>query len=715
MRPLVLLLILAACSVHATAPEAPMSSTAVPSPPPTPPPTRAEDVRETLFGVEVADPWRWLEPGDDAEVQDWQRAHTEVTRARLRALPQRRWLAARFQHLWRYDDESVPTPCLRSERVWVSTRRADQDKWVLRLRERADATEARVILDPNTWDETETLAGTWASPDCRYLAYGVARGGDENAVVRVLDLETMEHLPDQLTGWMHSIVAWKHDNSGFYYSSRPEKGSVPEGEEHYWHRAAWHPLGTDGTSDVVVHGHDEVKEYFHWVTVSEDGRWALLQRGRFDKTDALLVDLQDPEAEPVEVVAGLEHDHDIQIVEDRLLIVTDDGAPRRRVMVASVAEPGRASWTELVAEQEDTLQYVSATAGRLLAVYQRDTWTRIAVYDLDGTEQGSIELPAQGTAGVWGSWAREQTWVSFSSYAHPSTVYTWTPGGGLELYKESPLDIDPSGIVAEQTFYTSKDGTRVPMFLVHHRDASPDGDQPVLLTAYGGFNVSLLPGFTTVYAVWLEAGGVVAIPNLRGGGEYGRAWHEAGMRAQKQNVFDDFLAAAEHLIALGWTRPEKLAIRGGSNGGLLVAAAMTQRPDLFRAVSCEVPLTDMIRYHRFGFANIWEQEYGNALDAELFPHLLAYSPYHRVQPDTDYPALLATGSVNDARTDPVHARKFFAAVQASTGRGPDGERPVLLLVEDDSGHHGGVTIDTQVDQYADRMAFLMEQLGMRAP
>lgn len=679
------------------------------------PPLRAQDLVETLHGVRVADPFRWLEPSDAAEVRAWQEAWTAIAAERLGRLPQRSWLASRLEQLWRYDDLTPDSPCLRSERRWYATKRADQDKWALWQREEPDA-EGRLVLDPNTWERTQTLGGSWSSPDGRYLAYGVARGGDENPVLRVLDLETGQHLPDRFRGWKQGTVSWRHDNSGFYYASKPLPGEVPGGEEHYWHRVWWHPLGTDGSQDVVVFEDPKVKEHYHGAQVSEDGQWLVLTRTRFQKSEIFLQDLW-AGGEPVPVATGFDADYQAWVVGSRVLLLTDRDAPRYRVLSASVHAPGREHQVELIPEHpDDTLSGLAPVGGRLYVVYQHAAHTRIDVRELSGAFSHALPLPGIGTASVSGFWSKPEVRVSYQSFATPPCEYRYNPDTRqLDLVHRAPIALDVSRMVVEQVWYSSKDGTAVPMFLVHRDDVVQHGDNPVFLTGYGGFNVSRNPVFATTYALWVEAGGVLAMPNLRGGGEFGAAWHEAGMREGKQRVFDDFIAAAEWLIDKGWTRPSRLAIAGGSNGGLLVAAALVQRPDLFRAVLCQVPLADMLRFHLFGIANIWTPEYGSPDDPEMFPYLRAYSPYHNVPDGLDAPAVLVTASLNDARTDPAHARKMFARLVQATGRGPEDPRPILLKVLSDSGHHGGVTLDDQIAQTADHLAFVMDQVGMSAP
>ncbi|HCP44629.1 MAG TPA: hypothetical protein DIU15_01130, partial [Deltaproteobacteria bacterium] len=675
------------------------------------------------------DPYRWMEDASRDDVGAWTTQRNAVFGAYTDGLTQREWLYDRFQHLWRYDDESTPEPCLLSDRVIYKTKKAEDDKWVVHMREGQDG-DSRVLLDPNTWEATEALANFSPSPDCRYAAFGKTVAGNEDPVIRVMDLDTLEVLPDTLRGWKQRSVDWLHDNSGFFYTAKPLEGEVAEGEHQYWHRGWFHRLGTSPDQDQLVASDEEVKETWNGVYVSEDGKWAVRYRSLFNKTELWLhrlaagpppgVDSGEAPWNPVgtdpgmPIATGMDAQYWATVVEDRLIVHTDWEAGNYRAFSTPLDRPGREHWTELVPESSDRLSGLIPVDGHLYAVYLHNAATRIDVYSLAGEKLKEMKLPTIGSARVWGWWSQPGVWVSFSSFAHPSSVFTYdVQENELSLYKPSPIDIDPEGIAVEQVWYPSRDGTQVSMFVVHHEDAKKDGSVPFLLTGYGGFNVSLRPRFSTLYAVWIESGGAIAIPNLRGGGEYGRDWHEAGMLERKQNVFDDFIAAAEWLEAEGWTHRDRLAIAGGSNGGLLVSAAVTQRPELFQAVLCAVPLTDMVRFHHLGLANIWTEEYGSADDPEMFPHLLAYSPYHNAK-KADYPAILVTGSENDARTDPAHARKFAAAVRwADEDHGA--EEPILLSIQGDSGHRGAVTIDQSADQYSRNYGFLMEQIGLSTP
>jgi prolyl oligopeptidase len=676
-----------------------------------PPPTAKVSVEEDFHGTVLTDDYRWLEDAEADEVVAWTEAQHAYSAAIIDVLPQKEWLASRFNALWRYDDESVPQRVLEGERLFYYTKKKEDEKWVYVTREKEGA-EVVELLNPNTWPETETMAGVSPSRNGQYLAFGKAHGGDENPVIQVMVVATGEILPDKLRGWKQGVNSWLPDHSGFYYTCKPLEGDVPEGEHEYWHSVWLHKLGDDPEKDVKVFWDDEVKEYWHGAGVTEDGKYTTYYRSLFNANDLYFhkTGSDDP---MITLASGMENEYGALFVEDKILITTNEGAPRKMVYVTDVDHPERENWKVFLPEHEkDKLLGLSGIDGRLYATYSHNAYTQVKIYDLDGEFLRDLPLPTIGSGGANGRWSQPETWVYFSSFGYPSTTFKYHfEENELEVYRKFPVEVDVADVVADQVWYDSKDGTPVSMFIVHDKRMKLDGTNPCLLTGYGGFDVSMRPRFSTSALVWLEAGGCFAMPNLRGGGEYGREWHEAGMKEKKQNVFDDFIAAAEFLIGKGYTSSEKLAIRGGSNGGLLVGAATVQRPDLFRVVDCGVPLLDMVTYHRFGLANIWAEEYGSSDDPEQFKYLLEYSPYQNVKDDVKYPAFLVTGSENDARVDPLHARKMAARLQAAN----QGGGPVCLLIRDASGHGGGTTITTQIDQQAQEAAFLMHFLGMEAP
>jgi prolyl oligopeptidase len=674
------------------------------------PKTEKVPVTDTLHGTKLVDDYRWLEDAKDPKVQAWTADQEKLTRSLLEKLPQRGWLAARFEKLWRYDDESTPKRVLVGDRLFFSTKKAADEHWVFCTKEKEGAPTVE-LLNPNKWGEHDTLDFEVPSRDGKYVAYGRAKGGDENPVTHILEVATMKELPDTLLGWRQEVSAWLPDNSGFYYCAKPKKGEVPEGQEDYWHSAYFHKLGTAATEDRKVFSDEKNKELWHYVDVSEDGKYEFFFKSLFDKNEVSYrkAGSSDP---LVPIASGFDALYGPEEIEGKLFITTDWKAPRSRVMVTDADKPGREHWKEFIPEAKDNLQNIACVAGKIYASYLHDAYSLVKVYDLSGRFLRDLPFPTVGSGGVSGHWSQPEVWVHFSSFAYPPAVFKYDfQKNALNLYHKSPIPVDVSNVEAQQVFAASKDGTKVPVFLIHRKDMKRDGTTPCLLTGYGGFNISMTPRFSTLFTVWLEAGGAVAIACLRGGGEYGQDWHHGGWREKKQNVFDDFIAAGEWLVANKVTAPSKLAIEGGSNGGLLVGAALTQRPDLFKAVLCEVPLLDMVRYQKFGVANIWAEEYGGAEDPAMFKVLLGYSPYHRAKDGVKYPATLVVGSENDARVDPVHARKMVARLQAAD----KGQGPILLMIQRASGHGGGTTIKTQIEQTADTFAFLMDKVGMKAP
>jgi len=670
------------------------------------PKTEKIPVVDTLHGIAITDNYRWLENSEDPGAQAWLAKQESITHSIIDKLPQRKWLIQRFTKIWRYDDERTPRPVLGSTRLFFWAIKKEWERWAYYYRENENA-PAILLLDPNMWG-SKTLSYVQPSQDGRYIAFGTAEAGNEQTVIKIMDVNSKEILNDSLRGWRQRNVAWLHDNSGFYYSAYPLKGEVPDGEENYWCTVYFHRLGTPGSKDIKVFSHDSVREYYHAVDITEDGRYVLLYRGMFNKNEVYIKKVNDNKIIPL--ITSLDARYYVNIIDDKMIIWTDSLAPKGMVYIADVNDPQPDKWNILIPETNDNLSYVVPIAGHLFAVYSHNAYTIIKIFSIDGQYLKEIPLPTLGTAEIWGYWSTSDIWIQFSSFTFPRTTYKYVPESDeMIVYHRAPVDIDVANYMTEQVWYESKDGTRVSMFLILHRDAKRDKRNAVYLTGYGGFNLSMDPYFSTPYTLWLEAGGIVAIPNLRGGGEYGKEWHEAGMLEKKQNVFDDFIAAAEWLIYNDYTTREKLVIGGASNGGLLVGAVAVQRPELFKAVYCAVPLLDMLRYHKFGYANIWAEEYGSAEDPAQFSYLRKYSPYHNIINGTSYPAMLFVGSENDARCHPFHAMKMVARIQEAD---PDGE-PILLLVRKKSGHSGGTTITELIEQQAETWAFLMAQVRLK--
>jgi prolyl oligopeptidase len=679
--------------------------------PPAPPPTRAAAVAETLHGVEVADPYRWLEDGDSAEVRAWVEAQNAHTRALLDARPGRETTRARLGRLLAIG--TLGTPAVRGERLFYTRRDEGQDQPVLRVREGARG-EDRALVDPNRLSADGTVALDWWYPseDGALLAYGVSESGDEKSTLRVLKVATGEHLPDVIPHTRYCSLAWLPDGSGFYYTRYPAPGQVPEGEENYHRHVFFHRLGDDPARDGKIYGQERKPQDMIEISTSPEGRWLLLAvHEGWSRSDLYAMDLQAEGRPLVTVAQGIDALFGGEILGDTLYLLTNHEAPRYRLFAVDLRRPERVRWRLLIPQSDAVLTQVAhAAGGRMIAHYLKDASSRIRVHRADGSLEKEIRLPALGTvAGVSGRHDARHAFWGFSSFTVPPAVYRYdTTGGKVALWEQVKSGVDLSRLEVRQVFYPSRDGTRVSMFLVHRKGLRRDGANPTLLYGYGGFNVSETPEFSRSTVLWLERGGVYAVANLRGGGEYGEEWHRAGMRERKQNVFDDFIAAAEWLIRDRITRADRLAIYGGSNGGLLVGAALTQRPDLYRAVICAVPLLDMVRYHHFRIAKLWIPEYGSADHPDEFRWLHAYSPYHRVQDGVRYPAVLLTTAESDSRVDPMHARKMAARLQAAGAGG----RPVLLRTETRAGHGAGKPVSKLVDEATDNWTFLFWLLGM---
>jgi prolyl oligopeptidase len=673
------------------------------------PPAPLSDTTDLLHGEPIADPYRWLEDGESPETRAWTERQNALTETYLAAVPGRETIRRRLDDLLAIGALGVPEPV--TGRYFYLRRDGRQNQPVLYLRHGVHGAD-RVVLDPNALDAAGTTALDWYYPsdDGRLLAHGLSADGSEQSVLQVLDVDRGELLPDRIPGTRAADLAWLPDGSGFYYTRYPGAGRVPEGEEHYHRSIYFHALGTDPDHDPLVFK-PEQKEHWPGVSISPDGHWLLIGVARtFDQTDLYLVD-RVAGGPPAVVARDLPASFDGEVAHGRLFLRTNLDAPTYRLYLVDPARPARDGWREIVPPDPDAVLETVVVAGGTLALgYLRNACSRLRLTDLEGGRSREVTLPALGSLfGTGAEWDGHELFYGFSSYAIPPSVYRMDlDGGTTELWRRVEADVDPERFEVAQVRVRSRDGTPVTMFLVHRRDLVRDGRAPVYLTGYGGFNISMTPAFSRSLLLWLEQGGVVAVPNLRGGGEYGEGWHQEGMLGRKQNSFDDFIAAAEWLIAEGYTRPERLAAAGGSNGGLLMGAVLTQRPDLFRAVVIQVPLLDMLRYHRFLIARLWIPEYGSADDPEQFRWLRAYSPYHHVRDGERYPAVLLATAESDSRVDPLHARKMTARLQAATGS----DHPVLLRLESRAGHGAGKPLSKVLDELADTWTFVFSQLGV---
>jgi prolyl oligopeptidase len=673
------------------------------------PPTPTSDAAELLHGETIPDPYRWLEDGDSPATREWTEAQNSLTRAYLDAVPGRAGLHRRLDQLLAIGAISVPTPA--RGRYFYQRRDGRQNQPVLYVR-RGVHGEDHAVIDPNALDPGGTIALDWYYPsdDGRLLAYGLSENGSEQSVLQVLQVDAGTLLGDRIPHTRAADLAWLPDGTGFYYTRYPAPGDAPEGEEHYHRAIYFHRLGSDPTEDPLCFKPAE-KEHWPSVGISTDGRWLVIGVARtFDQTDLYLQDLRSG-APPVPVAKDMPASFDGEVAHGRLFMRTNLDAPTYRLYAADPERPGRDHWSEIVPPRADAvLEGVRVTAGHLALSYLEQASSRLRLTDLDGRKGREVRLPTLGS--LFGTGAEQdglELFYGFSSYTVPPGVHRIDlETGAEELWRRVEADVDPAQFAVSQVAVRSRDGTEVSMFLVHRTDLARDGNNPVYLTGYGGFSISMTPAFSRSLLLWLERGGVVAIPNIRGGGEYGERWHQDGMLGRKQNSFDDFVAAAEWLVENRYTRPARLAAAGGSNGGLLMGAVLTQRPDLFRAVVVQVPLLDMLRYHRFLIARLWIPEYGSAEDPGQFPWLRAYSPYHHVRAGTAYPAVLLATAESDTRVDPMHARKLAARLQAATSS----PRPILLRLESRAGHGAGKPLTKVLEELTDTWAFVFSELAV---
>jgi prolyl oligopeptidase len=680
-----------------------------------PPKAKVAPVEDTVQGHKIVDRYRYLENGDDLDTKQYVEQELAYTRSLLDPLPGRDRINARLSQLLTIG--TVGAPQIGGKYYFYTRREGNQNQPVLYVREGLNGTD-RVLVDVNKMSTDGTVALDWWFPtdDGKYVAYGTSPNGSEESTLRLVESATGKLLPDTIERTRFASVAWKKDNSGFYYTRHPKKGDVPAGEEVYHVKVFYHDLGSDPAKDPLLFGEGRNAQDIPGVSLSEDGRWLLITVFQgWTKSELYLQDLSSKNP-PVEITTGKEFLYSADFLKGKLYITTNEDAPRYRVFVADAANPKRENWKELIPQTDAVLQSASVTGGKLFAQYEHNASSELTIFDVDGKKLADIPLPTIGTVfATGGKWDSNELFFGFQSYTVPPSIYRYDLNAGKtsQWAKVDAPSIDPSAFEVQQVWYNSKDGTRIPMFVVSKKGIEKNGKNPVLLTGYGGFNVSETPTFSRSMYLWMEHGGIYAVANLRGGAEFGEDWHRAGMLEKKQNVFDDFISAAEYLIAQKYTDKDHLSILGGSNGGLLMGAMITQRPDLFRAVVCAVPLLDMLRYQNFQIAKLWIPEYGSAEDPKQFDWLYAYSPYHHVKAGQEYPAILFMTADTDTRVDPMHAKKMAALMQAEAKNGASKEKPILLRIETKAGHGQGKPVTKQIEENTDMYSFLFWQLGVK--
>ena len=682
------------------------------------PATTTVDHVDVYHGVEVADPFRWLEDDvrESEAVKNWVDAQNEVTFAYLDTIPERDIVKGRLTELW--DFERYGTPYKEGGRYYYSYNNGLQNQNVIYVQSSLDG-EAELLIDPNTWsdDGTVALAAYYPSPDGRHVAYLIQDGGSDWRKARIVEVDSGKVLDDELDWLKFTGLSWAGDSSGFYYSRYPETAEEEKFQSLNMNQAVYfHRVGTTQDEDVLVFANPDNPEWGYAANVTDDGEHLVITVwiGTDNRYQIVHQDLTDPDAGPEYLIEGFDHDYSlVGKVGNELFFRTSKDAPRNRLIAIDVTRPDPEHWREVIPQAEDVLDGVSLVGGRVIADYMQDAQTIVKIFDLEGQQTGTVNLPGIGTAsGFAGKFDDPETFFAYTSFDTPTTVNRLdVETGEVTVFRKPEVGFDSDDYVVKQVFYSSKDGTRVPMFIAHHVDVEPDGQTPTLLFGYGGFNISLTPSFSVTRLAWMEMGGVYAVANLRGGGEYGEKWHKAGTGVNKQNVFDDFIAAAEYLIDEGYTNPSKLAIFGGSNGGLLVGAVTNQRPELFGAAIPAVGVMDMLRFQEFTAGRFWVDDYGSSENPEEFEALHAYSPYHNTRPGTEYPAILVTTADTDDRVVPGHSFKYAAAMQKAQG----GEAPVLIRIETRAGHGSGSPTEMVIEDYADRWAFLIRNLGMRLP
>ena len=670
------------------------------------------DVVDDYHGTKVADPYRWLENADAEDTRAWVEAENKITYEFIRTSPGYEKTKQRLTQLWDYAKYSAPFK--KGDRYFFSKNNGLQNQSVLYMQTSLDA-EPVVLLDPNTFskDGTVALSGMSMNEDGTLLAYGISKSGSDQREYHIRNTDSGEDFNDVILWCKFAGIAWKHDNSGFFYNRFPKPGTVAREDENKYNRVYWHKLGTPQSQDIPVFKDDANKELGFWPFITEDGKYLVLHvYSGTDPRNMIYYRKVNSKRPFKKLIDKLEAEYSFIYNKGPLFYFkTNLDAPKGRIIAIDIRRPDRKNWKEIIPENKDVLDIVSVNDNKLVTAYMHDVHHLLKIFDFQGNPAGEIKLPAIGTVGgLSGKSDESEMFITFTSFLYPTTIFRYDfRDGKMEVFRQPKIDFNPDEYVTRQVFCRSKDGTRVPIFITHKKDIKLNGDNPTLLYAYGGFNVSIKPHFSVSRLFWMENGGIYAVAILRGGSEYGEEWHRAGMLGKKQNVFDDFIAAGEWLIENKYTSNKKLAINGGSNGGLLTAACLLQRPDLYGAVVSQVPVIDMLRYHKFTVGHFWIPEYGNAeANEEDFKFLYAYSPLHNVKENVDYPPTLVTTADTDDRVAPLHAKKFVATLQEKY----KGSNPILLRVETKAGHGAGKPTTKRIEEAADIYTFLFKVFGM---
>lgn len=673
------------------------------------PDTRKGDVVDTIFGVPVADPYRWLEDDMSKETEEWVKAQNNITFGYLDKISYRDQIRERLMEIWNYEKFSIPFR--EGDYIYFAKNDGLQNQYVYYRQK--EGGEPELFLDPNSFsaDGTTSLAEMGFSKDGSRLAYSISEGGSDWRKIIVMDTDTKQIIGDTIKDVKFSGISWK-GNEGFYYSSydKPQGSELSAKTDH--HKLYFHKMGTSQKEDKVVFGSDIKRRYVDG-TVTEDDRFLIVTAAESTTGNELyIMDLTVPNSSFIAIAGNFDNEHYVINNEgSRLFISTNLNAPNRKIVTVNANNPGIENWIDLIPETENVLNPATAS-GYLFAHYLRDAVSYIKQFDLNGQLIREIELPGPGTAGGFsGKKSDKDVYYSFTNYTTPTVMYKMDPETGkAEIYKKPEVRFNSDSYVSEQVFYESADGTKIPMIITYSKDTSRDGKNPTILYGYGGFSISETPEFSVTTALWLEMGGIYAVPNIRGGGEYGEKWHLAGTKMNKQNVFDDFISAAQYLTDNNYTSTPYLAVRGGSNGGLLVGAVMTQRPDMFAVALPAVGVLDMLRYHKFTAGAGWAYDYGTADDnPEMFRYLLGYSPVHNIKEGINYPATLITTSDHDDRVVPAHSFKFAATLQAKHS----GNNPVIIRIETNAGHGAGTPVSKSIEQYADIFSFTLWNMGIK--